>query len=152
MSWLPVSHRTQRQPADCLAACAAMLLDFLGVSVRYGRLLRLLDTRSHGTVFSYIRRLETLGVSVQVAEGDIEALRTHLANGLPIIAFVDTAQLTSYWTVTTQHAVVVIGIDATHVYLNDPMFPQAPQTIIIDEFALAWLEQEYLYALIQLDE
>lgn len=29
MTLLPVSHRRQQQQADCLAACAAMALDYL---------------------------------------------------------------------------------------------------------------------------
>jgi hypothetical protein len=38
---LPVPHHLQRSDGDCLAACAAMVLAYLGVSVDYDRLLRL---------------------------------------------------------------------------------------------------------------
>jgi ABC-type bacteriocin/lantibiotic exporter with double-glycine peptidase domain len=39
---LPVRHYKQTQLADCLAACAAMVLDYLQKSIAYERLLRLL--------------------------------------------------------------------------------------------------------------
>ena len=39
---LPVPHHKQREGADCLAACAAMVLSYLGLSVAYERLLKLL--------------------------------------------------------------------------------------------------------------
>jgi predicted DNA-binding antitoxin AbrB/MazE fold protein len=41
--WLPVSHKRQCHRSDCLAACAAMILAHLGRSVRYSRLMRLLN-------------------------------------------------------------------------------------------------------------
>ena len=43
MNLLPISHRQQIQQADCLAACAAMLLDYLHVPIQYKYLLRLLQ-------------------------------------------------------------------------------------------------------------
>ena len=43
--WLPISHQKQRHRSDCLAACAAMVLNYLGRPVRYARLMKLLDIR-----------------------------------------------------------------------------------------------------------
>jgi hypothetical protein len=70
---------------------------------------------------------------------------------LPIIVFVNTVQLKSYWTSATYHAVVVIGLDAEVVYLCDPYFADFPKEVPRDEFLLAWLEQDYWYAVIRLD-
>jgi ABC-type bacteriocin/lantibiotic exporter with double-glycine peptidase domain len=42
MPLLAVSHHRQLQQADCLAACAAMLLDYLYLPIEYGRLVQLL--------------------------------------------------------------------------------------------------------------
>lgn len=57
---------------------------------------------------------------------------------------------TSYWTVASFHAVVVIGLDDERVYVNDPYFTDAPKAISRDEFILAWSEQDYWYGVIRL--
>ena len=36
---LPIPHQRQRTEADCLAACAAMALTHLGISIAYDQLL-----------------------------------------------------------------------------------------------------------------
>ena len=64
------------------------------------------------------------------------------------MVFVSTQEL-SYWAEAVQHAVVVAGTDATQIHLYDPAFPEAPRTISVDEFMLAWLEMGDFYALIQ---
>lgn len=63
-----------------------------------------------------------------------------------------TAELKSYWTVPTFHAVVVTGLDDELIYLHDPYFPDAPKEVQRDEFLLAWLEQDYWYAVIRLTD
>ena len=45
---LPVLHQQQRQQADCLAACAAMILAYLDVDIEYDQLLRLLKVKPFG--------------------------------------------------------------------------------------------------------
>ena len=37
---LPVKHMLQREVGDCLAACAAMVLNYLGRPVAYNRLIK----------------------------------------------------------------------------------------------------------------
>src|SRR5688500_6588908 len=96
MPLLSVSHRQQIRQADCLAACAAMIMDYLHVPVNYGRLLRLLRVEPIGTSFQNLRHLDSLGLSVRLGEGTIEQLQMHLDNGLPEVAFVNTGELTSY--------------------------------------------------------
>jgi uncharacterized protein YvpB len=53
-----------------------------------------------------------------------------------------------YWTYQTDHAVVVVGFDEGHVYVNDPDRPGAPIAVPVGDFELAWLERDYAYALI----
>lgn len=129
-----------------------MVLDYLQVPFQYPRLVRLLRTQAFGTVFSNIRYLESLGLSVLIELGEVETLRWHLARGLPPIVYVDTGQLRTYWNEANNHAVVVTGIEGNQVYLNDPFFATAPQVITLAEFELAWLEQKQLYAAVGLDK
>jgi len=146
--WLPVSHQKQRHRSDCLVACATMVLDYLGRSIRYSRLLRLLGvTPDLGAPASNVRRLSSLNVSVEYGAGTIDDLAEHIERSVPCIAFVHTIHL-SYWTEATRHAVVVAGTDEEHVYLNDPFFDIAPQVVSRLEFELAWDEMDNTYAVI----
>jgi len=149
MSLLRVSHRQQLRQADCLAACAAMVLEYLQVPSTYQDLLKRLRIESYGAPFSNLRQLESLGVKVLIQRGTIESLREHLERGLPPIAFVNTEQL-GYWKESTSHAVVVLGIEDNQIYLDDPAFTEAPQVISLDEFMLAWIDLDQFYALIEL--
>ena len=146
---LPVTHWTQPQRADCVAACAKMILDYIGQSVNYDRLLRLLRIDPEfGTVARNILRLSELGVDVLYTRGTVDDIRDHLANGRPCIAFVNTGEL-PYWNESTGHAVVVVGIDEQNVYLNDPAFADAPKAVLHGDFLLAWMEVEEYYAVIR---
>ena len=149
MPLLPVSHQKQRQQADCLVACAAMVLRYWQVSFKPDRLPYLLRTEKHGTVFSHLHALSTLGVTVLVEGGSMAKLGRHLENGCPCIVAVETGELRSYRTESTSHAVVVVGVEQGVIYLNDPAFDHAPQMVSVGEFELAWLEQDYRYGLIQ---
>lgn len=40
---LPVPHVRQCESADCLAACTAMVLAYLGIKISYTRLVQVLD-------------------------------------------------------------------------------------------------------------
>jgi ABC-type bacteriocin/lantibiotic exporter with double-glycine peptidase domain len=149
MSLLPISHHQQDQQADCLAACAAMVLSYLQVSATYKTLIKRLRIGYAGAPFRNLRYLESLGVSVDIRQGRLDMLRLHLKKGIPPIVFVATQEL-SYWNEGTNHAVVVVGIDEKSIYLNDPHFADAPQSVSIAEFDLAWFEMEEYYALIEL--
>ena len=85
-----------------------------------------------------------------VGYGNVETMEMYLDVGLPVIAYVDPAFLTSYWPESTNHAVVVIGIEDERIYLNDPFFQAAPQILSLNEFLPAWIEQKQLYAVIGL--
>jgi ABC-type bacteriocin/lantibiotic exporter with double-glycine peptidase domain len=149
MILLPVSHQPQQRQADCLAACARMVLHYLQVPVDYQRLTRLLRLDAIGTPFRNPQHLESLGLEIRITEGDMLKLRRHLDSGLPVIAAVDTAQL-AYWSETSSHAVVIVGLDEQFVYVNDPDLADAPQKISLAEFELAWLEKDYLHAVVSL--
>ena len=147
-NWLPVPHRKQTDgAADCLAACAAMVLDFLGVSVPYKQLVSVLNIQEFGAPASNLRNLTTLGLRVSYGPTSLGELARHIAGGQPCIVPVFTGEL-SYWTQATDHAVVVVGLDEQTVYVNDPYFDQAPQPVPREEFILAWLEKDYRCAII----
>jgi ABC-type bacteriocin/lantibiotic exporter with double-glycine peptidase domain len=149
---LPISHRQQSQQADCLAACTAMILEYLQIPVNYARLRRLLNIRYFGAFFSDIERVAALGVFVRVDEGNIETIHAYLEIGLPVIVAVNTGPLQSYWRDAIGHAIVVVGIEEQTVYVNDPALPSAPQAIHINEFIPAWGEKDYLFAIIALEQ
>ena len=67
---LPIPHQRQRQEADCLAACAAMVLEHLKVQVKYQQLLKLLKVKPYGTAGQNLKHLSSLGVQVVYREGD----------------------------------------------------------------------------------
>jgi len=124
-----------------------MVLDYLQVPISYGRLVKLLRIGPAGAPFRNLRHLESLGLSVLIEQGEVATLRSHLRHGCPPLAFVDTGQL-PYWSEATGHAVVVVGIEADLIYLNDPGFAEAPKIIPVAEFELAWLELDQFYATI----
>jgi ABC-type bacteriocin/lantibiotic exporter with double-glycine peptidase domain len=154
---LNVPQWRQRQPGECLAACAAMVLTYLGEHVAYAQLVQQLGTSDVGTVFSHLDRLRSWRLTVERGRGSTELLRQHLAAGRPVIVPVDTALL-PYWLTRsdlpeaerlTDHAVVVVAIDELHVYVNDPDFEQAPQVIELGWFQDAWRNFAQRYAVIR---
>jgi hypothetical protein len=54
-----------------------------------------------------------------------------------------------YWSANLRHAVLVVGYDDVAVYLNDPAYPVAPQSVGWGDFMLAWSEFDYRYALLE---
>lgn len=67
---LPVPYVGQRRTGECLAACAAMVLDYLGAPVAYSRLVKMLEIVLGAGVASFkIRNLERIGVRVQYESG-----------------------------------------------------------------------------------
>ena len=147
---LHVSHRKQSQRADCLAACAAMVLDYIECPCSYQRLVDLLNIKLIGAPSSNILQLARLGVSVVHNAGSLEELESQIAQGRPCIVFLDTGEL-PYWSEATFHAVVVVGMDDEYVYVNDQAFDQAPQVATWGDFDLAWIARGYTYAVVSTD-
>jgi uncharacterized protein YvpB len=144
MNLLPVPLREQRQPADCLPACVAMVLDFLGQPSDYASLLRALGTAPYGTVASRVTRLAHTNLAVHYREGSLADLQIWIDHGLPVIVLVKTSEL-PYWTYSTLHSIVLVGYDTADVYANDPHFVDAPIKIPLGDFELAWLEMGNRY-------
>ena len=71
------------------------------------------------------------------AARDLAGLVSFLSSGKPPIALLATASL-PYWQETCNHVAVVVGLDDSHVYLNDPYFDAAPQRVSHADFLLAW--------------
>ena len=124
-----------------------MVIEYLGETLPYARLLDLLGIEEFGAPLGQTRRLSRLGFSVTYGEANLDDIANHLAQSSPCIVPVSTAEL-PYWEQATDHAVVVVGLDDKAVYVNDPFFDEFPQRISRDEFVLAWLEKDYRLAVI----
>ena len=96
-----------------------MVLEYIGEPADYRRLLTLLGISSYGAPRRNIARLSRLGVEVVYRAANISILTESLRQGDPVIAFVDTGEL-SYWTETTNHAVVVVGIEGDNILYSTP--------------------------------
>lgn len=146
---LPVSHLRQRSESDCLAACAAMVLQYLRFDLEYADLLLLLQIRNFGAPAGNIRRLSQRGLHVTYSVSDLAGLHQLVNGGTPVIVFVRTGDL-PYWSHSTDHALVVVGFDSDvqQVLAHDPYFDQGPQAIPEGDFDLAWSERDYHYATI----
>jgi ABC-type bacteriocin/lantibiotic exporter with double-glycine peptidase domain len=147
---LDVPHRAQLDEAGCLLACVEIVTTYLGRPLDQSQAGRLFESMSVGVPASRISRLERLGFSViYAADATMEVLEEALSRGLPPIVFFNTDAL-EYWSISTDHAAVMIGLDDLNVRLNDPAYESAPQICSRDAFELAWTEFENRYALIAL--
>lgn len=146
---LPITHLKQRGDGDCLAACAAMVLQHLSVDIAYPDLLQLLRIRSFGAPAGNVRLLTQLGLEVTYSVSDMNGLRQLLDQQLPVVVFLRTGDL-PYWQHNTDHALVVIGYDTDtdEVFVNDPHADQAAIAVSPGDFELAWSERDYHYATI----
>lgn len=145
---LSVPHQRQQGDGDCLAACAAMVLAHLGQRIDYSQLLQLLNIQPHGAPAGNICLLTSLNLNVIYSQTDLVGLEVLLQQGQSVIVFVRTGEL-PHWTYSTDHALLVIGYDEDHLYVNDPDRDEAPITVPRGDFELAWLERDYYYALIR---
>ena len=78
MILLTVSHQKQTEQADCLAACAAMVLDYLHIPISYNKLMQLLKIDAIGAPFRNLDNLQSLGLSILLEEGSIHSLQAYL--------------------------------------------------------------------------
>ncbi len=145
---LNIPHYEQAQAGSCLPACARMVLAFWQHKANESALAQLLGTRYFGTPAPNIHRLEQLGFFVIYESGSLSAIKRQLDKNIPCLVFVQTGIL-PYWEENTAHVIVVLGIDETTIFVNDPAFENAPQAIPIEYFLLAWSEFDYRYAVIQ---
>lgn len=126
-----------------------MMLEALEIHVPYSDLLTTLDVAPWGTPHRNIIQIEDLvaGIQVRYGQGELIDLYRALDTGLPPTVFVWTGDL-PYWTVATWHAVVVVGYDDQHFYVNDPAFEAAPQVVPFGDLDLAWLAYDSYYAVL----
>lgn len=146
--WLSVLHRQQRTQSDCLAVCVQMVMDYLGFSFTYDQIFQLLGVRSFGAPFRSVKRLESTLLAVTIAHLDRAEIAAYLGRGLPVLVGIHTADL-RYWSQSVDHVVVVVGLDETYVYVQDPSLAAGPQAIPLVEFDLAQLGFDYLCAVFE---
>ncbi|MFN8487621.1 MAG: cysteine peptidase family C39 domain-containing protein [Caldilineaceae bacterium] len=144
---LSVPHIRQRKEADCLAACAAMGLAYVGVKTDYERLLKLLKVTPYGTAGQNLTYLASNQIQVSYREGNMDELKILLQPDCPCITLVRTSDL-PYWSYATDHAVVVVGYDEGSIYVNDPAFEAHPQAVPLQKFELAWLVFDYRFGVL----
>jgi uncharacterized protein YvpB len=142
---LPVRLIRQEELSGCLAACAQMALAHIGVNVTQRELNRLFGLTQAGVPASRVQLLTRYSVEVVYASGDEATLRNELDQRQPVIVFLSTGDL-PHWSSNVQHAVLLVGYDDTNVYLHDPVFGEAPQSVTWGELLLAWSEFDYRYA------
>jgi ABC-type bacteriocin/lantibiotic exporter with double-glycine peptidase domain len=147
---LKVPPHKQQQETDCLAACAAMMLDYLGITPTYPQLLAILDVAPWGTPHRNLRRIPEKfpAVHVKHQQGALPELFQAIDRGYPPAVFVWTGEL-PYWSIQTWHAIVIIGYDETSFFVNDPAFTDAPQIVSHGDLDLAWIAYDTYFALIQ---
>ncbi len=119
-----------------------MILAFWGRVTAEAKLARRLGTQFYGTPAPNLHRLQALGFVVVYESVTMTDLENYLQRSIPTIVFVRTGDL-PYWSQDTPHAMVAIGLDTESLYVNDPAFATAPQTIPLDYFLLAWSEFDH---------
>ena len=144
---LPVPHHKQAGLSDCLAACASMVLAYMGQPIPYKRLLTILKVRPQGTPRRNIVLLASNTIDVVYREANVSMLAEFIQHDQPVMVFVDTGEL-PYWSYAAKHALVVVGVQAEHILVNDPAFSEAPIQVPAGDFDLAWLNADYMCAVI----
>jgi ABC-type bacteriocin/lantibiotic exporter with double-glycine peptidase domain len=134
---LNVPHFKQELPYSCFAAAARKVLAFLGHQHTEAELRAAMSTGSGGTRARDLLGLAKLGFEVQLVTTDLAGIVAFLTSGQPPIALLATSSL-PYWQQICNHVAVVVGVDDTHVAVNDPYFDSAPQLVSHADFLLAW--------------
>jgi ABC-type bacteriocin/lantibiotic exporter with double-glycine peptidase domain len=145
---LTVPFIAQRRTGECLVACAAMALAYLGQQPDYALLARRLSVTQIGAPFPNLRVLANLNVRVLVDYGTLDVLHQQLSRGYPCIVSIQTGQLPHWFGEDFAHAAVMVGRNAGHVYLHDPAVLVYPLRVSIGDFDLAWLERDEQYAVL----
>jgi ABC-type bacteriocin/lantibiotic exporter with double-glycine peptidase domain len=146
---LSVPFFKQNETGYCLAACVQMVLAFQDISRSQDALAKRLKMKpSLGIPTRNVRYLASDKINVVYEEGTLAHLKKWLDDDLPVIAFVQAGEFTHWRGEFFQHAVVVIAIKEATVWLFDPDKDEAPISVSADEFMLAWLGMDYLYAVV----
>ena len=150
MPSLNIPHIQQVKSGWCLPACVAMVTAYLQQPLLQDDIARWLGTDDLvGTPARRITRLTRQGFDVTYNDfGAVVDLEGWLNRQIPPILFLLTGEL-SYWTINTQHAVVLAGFSGNEAYLFDPAIDAAPMAVPTDELLLAWSHFDYTYAAIE---
>lgn len=147
---LSIPHKVQLADGYCLPACAQMVLAYWGEERDQKKLARQLQTiDGAGTPGSRLTRLAERRIEVIYRSGELTDLQQAITQAIPPIALVRTADLLYWGDLDFAHAVVVVGIDQKSVLLHDPGQTQAPLTVELGNFALAWEGMGNLYGQIR---
>ncbi len=136
---LNVIHSRQETETGCLAACVQMVLNYLGFrrsQVELGQQMHALP--NVGIIGRKVLALQSATLKVIYTQSTLAALQSWLAQDMPVIVFIQTAEL-PYWNgLEARHAIVLVGMAADQVFLLDPA--RAPEVIAVSrgDFALAW--------------
>ena len=145
-----IPYSRQLAEGYCLPACAQMVFAHLGISCSQPELARTLGViKNLGVPASQVIRLRSRQVDViYQTEGSLADIDKWLQQGVPVIACVQTSEL-SYWhRQVAQHVVLIVGMDQTTIYLLDPAYTDTVIAVAINEFFLAWDEMMLAYAVI----
>ncbi len=145
---LNVPHFSQEFHYSCIPACARMVFAFFGQQRTEAELRTLMKTGPSGTPVRRLTQLTHLGFDVDFPMTDIAGLSAYLTSGLPPIALLCTAAL-PYWSQSCDHVAVVVGVDDSWVYLNDPYVNSAPQQVSHSDFLRAWSPNACTVALVR---
>ncbi|MFQ6119163.1 MAG: cysteine peptidase family C39 domain-containing protein [Methanosarcinales archaeon] len=140
---IKVPHYKQNKDYTCVPACVRMVLEYHNHMISEEELEILMETDIWGTYAENMLNITSIGFDVRVLLSNYSELTSLIDSSLPCIVFLQTDSL-SYWDVECSHAVVVVGFDDEHVFVNDPWFSDAPIKIPKNEFMTAWSKNEYL--------
>ncbi len=143
----PVPHYPQSKPGACLPACVRMVLAALGHTYTEAELARAMDSYSFGTPASRVTRLQKLGHPVTYGTCTLAELNNYLAQGDFPIVFVD-ANFLPWADFTGFHALVLVALTETSVWVMDPALDNGPTEMTIDAFLLTWEEFDSRLAII----
>ena len=145
---LKVPRFRQEFHYSCIPACARMVLAFFGQQRTEAELRTMMKTDPSGTPVRRLTELTHLGFDVDFSMTDLAGITAYLTSGLPPIALLSTAAL-PYWSQSCDHVAVVVGVDDSWVYLNDPYCDSAPQQVAHADFLLAWSPNACMVAIVR---
>ena len=114
---LSIPYHPQIAEGYCLAACAQMVLQYLGIPSDQAIVVGQLGVQSGvGAPASRVTRLAPDTVSVVYELGGWEKVQALLAQKIPVIAMIQAGELAHWRGESFQHAIVVIDCDEAQVW------------------------------------
>jgi len=127
-----------------------MVAHYHGLLLPEAEIARPLETDETGTRFRVIHCLLTLGFDVEITTGTILDLRKWIDAHFPCIVRIKTTHLPRYplppW---VPHAVVVVGITESQVFIHDPAQNSGPDAVPLEAFQAAWAGGQYQFAVVK---